>query len=138
MKNIDYLELFFRKHNLSGKIKVKYSSPHPNDDFMTDIEFENGDVININDVIFDIESEFPNDLFDKWITVKRENDISFIDWMQTNTHYVPNDIDKSTVKDYQTELEEIVKDVKRNINSLFELEVDEGDSDYDEGESEDE
>ena len=65
MKNIDYLELFFRKHNLSGKITVNYSSSVAMDEYMTDIIFENGDVININDVIFDIDSEFPPDVFEQ-------------------------------------------------------------------------
>ena len=104
MKNIDYLELFFRKHKLSGKITVKYSSPVALDDYMTDIVFENGDIININDVIFDIESDFPDDVFEQWIEVKREKDISLVDWIQTNTHYMPKDLmDRSSVEQYQNE-----------------------------------
>ena len=33
MTNINYLELFFKKHKLSGKITVKYSSPVTLDDY---------------------------------------------------------------------------------------------------------
>lgn len=137
MKNIDYLELFFRKHNLSGKIKVKFSSPIASDDTMTDIIFENGDIVNINDIIFDIESEFPEDLFDKWMEIKRQNDISFIDWIQTDIKYVPSNIDKSSSEQYHKEMDEIFKDVIKNINTVFDMEPDDGDSDED-IESEDE
>ena len=139
MKNIDYLELFFRKHKLSGKITVKYSSPVALDDYMTDIVFENGDIININDVIFDIESDFPDDVFEQWIETKREKDISLVDWIQTNTHYMPKDlIDRSSVEAYQNELSELVDNVKENINRIFQFDIDEGDSEEDNGESEDE
>ena len=50
MKNIEYLKCFFKKHSLNGRVKVKYDKPCQ-DEYMTDIEFENGDIVNINDVI---------------------------------------------------------------------------------------
>ena len=137
MKNIDYLELFFRKHKLSGRITVKYTSPIQDDDYMSDIVFEDKTVININDVIFDIESEFPNDVAEQWMEQKKTNDISLMDWIQTNTHYLPKGLDTSSVKSYQMEMEGIVDNLKQTINKIFELQVDEGDSDLDDG-SEDE
>ena len=135
MKNIEYLEAYFRKHKLSGKIKVKFSSPSATDDTMSDIVFENGDVITINDVIFDIESDFPEDVVTQWMEEKRNNDISLVDWIQSNTHYMPKDIDRTSVIEYQNELTSIVDDIKKNINSIFQLDTEEGDSDE---ESEDE
>ena len=129
MKNIDYLELFFKKHKLSGKIKVKYSSNEIDDDYMTDITLENGDVININDIIFDIESEFPDDLFNKWIESKRETGISFIDWLRSDNQYIPKDMDTSSVEKFQKEMTGIFDDVKESINKIFELIPDEGNSD---------
>lgn len=135
MKNIEYLEAYFRKHKLSGKIKVKFSSPSATDDTMSDIVFENGDVITINDVIFDIESDFPEDVVTQWMEEKRKNDISLVDWIQSNTHYMPKDIDRTSVIEYQNELTSIVDDIKKNINSIFQLDTEEGDSDE---ESEDE
>lgn len=138
MKNIEYLEQFFRKHNLSGKIKVKYNYPIEDDEYMTDITFENGDVINIHDVIFDIESELPEDLFEKWMTAKKEKDISFSDWMQTDIMYVPEDIDTSSVEAYQKEMTEIMDKIKQGIDTMFEMgeNIDTGDSDEDEDEGE--
>ena len=128
MKNIEYLEHFFRKHNLSGKIKVKYSYPTNEDDYMTDITFTNGDVININDIIFDIDSDFPNSVFDQWIVAKRKTDMSLMDWMLTNKYDIFKDIDISSVQEYQNEMTEIVDNVKKSISSVFELEPDDGDS----------
>ena len=136
MKNIDYLELFFRKHNLSGKITVNYSSSVAMDEYMTDIIFENGDVININDVIFDIDSEFPPDVFEQWIKVKREEDISLLEWIQTNTHYIPKDIDTSSIEEYQKTLTSLMEEVKQNINKVFQF--DDGGSEDENEESEDE
>lgn len=136
MKNIDYLELFFRKHNLSGKITVNYSSSVAMDEYMTDIIFENGDVININDIIFDIDSEFPPDVFEQWIKVKREEDISLLEWIQTNTHYIPKDIDTSSIEEYQKTLTSLMEEVKQNINKVFQF--DDGGSEDENEESEDE
>lgn len=136
MKNIDYLELFFRKHNLSGKITVNYSSSVAMDEYMTDIIFENGDVININDVIFDIDSEFPPDVFEQWIKVKREEDISLLEWIQTNTHYIPKDIDTSSIEEYQKTLTSLMEEVKQNINKVFQF--DDGGSEDENEEGEDE
>ena len=132
MKNIDYLEQFFRKHKLSGKVKVKYDSPIAVDDYMSDIIFENGDIINISDIIFDIDSDFPEDIAEQWMEAKKKNNISFIDWIQENPNYFPKDMDTSSVRSYQIELENIVNDMKTQITKMFELEEDDGDSDEDE------
>lgn len=132
MRNIDYLEQFFKKHGLSGRITVKYTSPTPDDDYMSDIVFENGNTININDVIFDIDSEFPNDVAEMWMEVKKENDISLVEWIQTNINYIPKFMDRSSIDQYQKELTDLFDGVKETIQSIFELEIDDGDSDSDE------
>lgn len=132
MRNIEYLEQFFRKHKLSGKVKVKYDSPIAVDDYMSDIIFENGDIVNINDIIFDIDSDFPEDIAEQWMETKRKNNISLIDWIQENSNYFPKDMDTSSVKSYQIELENIVNDMKTQITKMFELKEDDGDSDEDE------
>ena len=137
MRNIEYLEQFFRKHKLSGKVKVKYDSPIAVDDYMSDIIFENGDIININDIIFDIDSDFPEDIAEQWMETKRKNNISLIDWIQENSNYFPKDIDTSSVRSYQIELENIVNDMKTQITKMFELEEDDGDSDEDEEDEDD-
>lgn len=124
MKNIDYLELFFKKHNLSGRIKVKYSSPIQVDEYMSDITFENGDTVNINDIRFDIESDFPNDVVEQWFNENRKNRISLMSWIKTNPTYIPEDIDKTSVEEFQKEMTDLVDNVKESINSIFEMKTD--------------
>ena len=132
MKNIDYLELFFKKHNLPGKVTIKYSSPSVIDEYMSHITLENGDVIHINDIIFDIESKLPEDIIEQWLEKKREQpELTLQDWMQTDIHYIPKDIDVSSVKEYQEEMNEIVNTVKESINQLFDIPIDDGDSEDD-------
>lgn len=136
MKNIDYLELFFKKHNLSGRITVKYSSRTAIDDYMSDVTFENGENVSINDIIFDIDSDLPDDIFDKWIEARKENDISLPEWIQTDMHYLPKDMDTSSVEEFQKEVTTIIDDVKQAMDTIFKL--DPGDSDEeDDDESED-
>ena len=97
------------------------------------LNFENGDVVNINDIRFDIDSDFPNDIFDQWIIIRRKEDISLLDWLKNNTHYFPKNIDNSSVEEYKKELESVVDDIKENINKLFQMETDDGDSDDESG-----
>lgn len=132
MKNIQYLEQFFKKHNLSGRITVKYTSPVEEDDYMSDIILADGTTIHISDVIFDIESEFPEEIGRLWMEEKKKNDISFMDWIQTDVDYLSKLIDTSSVEEYQNEMTNIFDEVKDTINKIFELEVDDGDSDEDE------
>lgn len=134
MKNIDYLELFYKKHNLSGRVSVRYSSNVVMDDYMMDATFENGETININDIIFDIDSELPDDLLDLWLEARKENDISLPEWIQTDTHYLPKDITSGSVDEFKKEMTEIFDGVKQAMDHIFKL--DPGDSDEDEGEDE--
>lgn len=133
MKNIEYLEQFFKKHKLTGKISVNYSSRLVVDEFMTDIMFEDGVSININDIIFDIDSELPDDVLGLWLEARKENDLSLPEWIQTNIKYVP-DMDRSSVEAYQKEMTDLFMEVEDKINTILKFRPeDEGDS-----ESEDE
>ncbi len=135
MKNIDYLELFFRKHNLSGRVSVNYSSRIAIDEYMTDIVFEDGLTINIHDIIFDVDSELPEYIAEQWMKEKKEKDVSLVDWIQEGTHYMPEEIDKSSLEEYKKDLEGLVGDLKESMTKIFTFIQDEGDS---EEESEDE
>lgn len=122
MKNIEYLEQFFRKHDLKGKIKVKYDKSGQ-DEYMTDIIFENGDVMNINDAIFDIESDLEPDVVKQWLKSKKDNDVSLMEWIQTDNHYIP-EFDNTAMKEYQREIESMWNDAKEKIDRVFELQDD--------------
>lgn len=135
MKNIDYLELFFKKHNLSGRVTVQYSAKVAIDEYMTDIVFEDGLTINIHDIIFDVDSELPEYIAEQWMKEKKEKDVSLVDWVQEGTHYMPEEIDKSSLEEYKKDLEGLVGDLKESMTKIFTFIQDEGDS---EEESEDE
>jgi hypothetical protein len=56
-----------------------------------------------------------------------------MDWVQTDIHYMPKDMDTSSVEYFQKEMTTVFDEVKQTINKVFEFEPDD-DSD----ESEDE
>ena len=128
MKNIDYLELFFRKHNLSGRVTVHYSSVPSVDEYMTDVVLDNGDTINIHDIIFDVDSGLPDYIAEQWMKEKKERDISLVDWVQEGTHYMPEKIDTTSLDDYKKELEGLVGDLKESMTKIFTFIPDEGES----------
>jgi hypothetical protein len=133
MTNLQYLEQFFKKHGLKGKLKVKYTNGQNDDDYMSDLIFESGDTMNIHDVIFDIESDLSPDVVGQWLKYKKENneDISLMDWISTDNHYVPEGIDYSSMDEYRIEIETMMNGIKDGIEQLFTLK-DDGDSDEDE------
>ena len=57
-------------------------------------------MISSNDIIFDIESEFPNSVVEQWLTAKKEKDISLMEWFQSNKYNMFANIDKSSITDY--------------------------------------
>ena len=131
MKNIEYLTQFFRKHKLSGRVKVYYSSPTQIDEFLDNVTLDNGENLNISDIIFDIESELPEDMLELWLDARKENDLSFPEWLQTNTHYVPKEMDRSSVEEYRKEMEGLFDQVKTSIDTILKFQPE--DSDDDEG-----
>lgn len=127
MGNIEYLELFFRKHGLSGKLTVHYSSPVRVDEFLDYVTLEDGETIYMSDIIFDIESGLPEDMLDMWLEARKENGLSFPEWLQTDTHYVPKNMDKSSVEEYQREMEGLFDQVKNSIDTILKFQPDDSD-----------
>ena len=86
----------------------------------------------MNDIIFDIESELPEDMLEMWFDARKENDLSFPEWLQTNINYVPKNMDTSSVDEYRKEMEGLFGQVKTSIDTILNFEPE--DSDYEEGE----
>jgi len=102
------------------------------DDYMSDIIFEDGTVININDIIFDIISLLPEDVVEQWLEARKDKPgLSLSEWMKTDIHYCPKNIDTSSVKEYQKELTVLIDNVKQTIENVFTMAEDDGDSDED-------
>lgn len=109
-----------------------YSSPTQIDEFLDNVTLDNGENLNISDIIFDIESELPEDMLELWLDARKENDLSFPEWLQTNTHYVPKEMDRSSVEEYKKEMEGLFDQVKTTIDTILKFQPE--DSDDDEGE----
>lgn len=133
MTNLQYLEQFFKKHNLKGKITVEYTGRQTDDDYMSDIVFENGDKLNIHDVIFDIESDLNLDVVGQWLKYKKTNneDISLMDWISLDNHYIPEGIDYSSMNEYRNEIETMIEGIKNSIEQILTPNEDSDDDDDD-------
>ena len=140
MTNLEYIFLFAEKHNFprmecevvfnaidDGSGKDIYTT----DDDIISVKFDKSVVeneINIKDIRFDIDSEFPEDVFDMW--QKDDPSVSFRTWISLG-RYVPTIIKNA---EYFDELEALTKEIEMKMSSIFStIEEEYGDSDYDEG-----
>jgi hypothetical protein len=137
MTNVEYIFEFANKHNFpKSECEVMFNAVDDgsgNDIYTTDddivaVRFEESIVeneINIEDIRFDIDSDFPEDVFFMW--QKDLPDVSFKTWISMG-RYVPTIIQNTEFFD---ELDMLTKDIEMKIDSMFSnIETDDGDSDY--------
>lgn len=140
MTNIEYIFIFADKHNFpKTECEVIFNSVNGNtdlfaaDDDIISVKFEKSLVeneIKIDDIRFDIDSNFPEDVFFAW--QKDDPTISFKSWIALG-RYIPTIIQNA---DYFDELDMLTKEIEMKLESLFTNIEEGGDSDYDdEGES---
>ena len=144
MTNIEYIFKFAEKHNFpQTNCEVKFKAVddgsgrdiYTTDDDIISVKFDKSLVANelkIADIRFDIDSNFPEDVFEVW-----QNDdpkISFMDWIALG-RYIPTIIQNA---EYLDELESLTKEIEMKLERLFpDIGLDYGDSDYDEEYDED-
>ena len=137
MTNIEYIFIFADKHNFpKTECEVIFNSVNGNtdlfaaDDDIISVKFEKSLVeneIKIDDIRFDIDSNFPEDVFFAW--QKDDPTISFKSWIALG-RYIPTIIQNA---DYFDELDALTKEIEMKLESVFStIENDDGDSDYDE------
>ena len=139
MTNVEYIFLFAEKHNFPKmECEVVFNAIddgsgndiYTTDDDIISVKFDKSVVeneIKIEDIRFDIDSEFPEDVFDIW--QKDDPSISFKTWISMG-RYVPTIIQNA---EYFDELESLTKEIQMKLESVFSaIENDDGDSDYDE------
>lgn len=142
MTNVEYIFIFAEKHNFpktecevifrnaSGKNDI-----YTNDNDIISVKFDQSLVANeikIEDIRFDVDSNFPEDVFFVW--QKDDPSISFRSWIALG-RYVPTIIQNA---DYFDELEALTKEIQMKLESIFtNIEEDDGNSDYDEDEDDD-
>lgn len=137
MTNIEYIFIFADKHNFpKTECEVIFNSVNGNtdlfaaDDDIISVKFEKSLVeneIKMEDIRFDIDSEFPEDVFDIW--QKDDPSISLKTWISLG-RYIPTIIQNA---EYFDELDALTKEIEMKLESVFStIENDDGDSDYDE------
>jgi hypothetical protein len=137
MTNVEYIFIFANKHNFpKTECEVVFNAVddgsgndiHTTDDDIIAVRFDKSLVeneIKMEDIRFDIDSDFPEDVFDIW--QKDMPDVSFRTWISMG-RYVPTII-KNT--EFFDELEMLTKEIQMKMESMFSnIEVDNGDSDY--------
>ena len=140
MTNVEYIFLFADKHNFpKTECEVIFNTVDGGDvtdDDIRIVKFDKSLVandLNIDDIRFDIDSDFPEDVFEMW--QKDDPSISFKSWIALG-RYVPTIIQNA---DYFDELDLLTKEIEMKLASIFSnIEEDDGSSDYDEGDSDDE
>ena len=139
MTNLEYIFLFAEKHNFpKTECEVVFNAVDDcsggdihttDDDDIISVKFDKSLVeneIKMSDIRFDIDSNFPDDVFFMW--QKDDPEISFRNWIAMG-RYVPTIIQNA---DYFYELDSLTKEIEMKLESLFsKIETDDGDSDFD-------
>jgi hypothetical protein len=138
MTNVEYIFEFANKHNFpKSECEVIFNAVDDNsgnDIYTTDydiiaVKFDESIVnneIKMEDIRFDIDSDFPEDVFFMW--QKDMPEVSFRKWISLG-RYVPTIIQNTEFFD---ELEMLTKEIEMKLESLFSIseDNDDGDSDY--------
>lgn len=137
MTNVEYIFEFANKHNFpKTECEVVFNAVDDgsgNDIYTTDddiiaVRFDKSLVeneIKMEDIRFDIDSDFPEDVFFMW-----QNDcpeMTFKGWIAMG-RYVPTIIQNA---EYLNELDALTKEIEMKLESIFtNIEKDDGDSDF--------
>lgn len=136
MTNIEYLFIFADKHNFpKTDCEVMFNAVddgsgndiYTTDDDIISVRFDKSLVeneINIEDIRFDIDSDFPEDVFFMW--QKDMPEVSFRNWIAMG-RYIPTIIQNTEFFD---ELDMLTKEIEMKLDSMFSIIEDDGDSDY--------
>jgi hypothetical protein len=138
MTNVEYIFEFANKHNFpKSECEVVFNIPddgvttevYASDDDIISVKFDKSLVeneIRIEDIRFDIDSNFPEDVFFMW--QKDNPEISFKGWIAMG-RYVPTIIKNA---DFFNELDILTKEIQMKMETMFDnIGVDDGDSDSD-------
>lgn len=137
MTNVEYIFLFAEKHNFpKTECEVVFNAVddgsgrdiYTTDDDIRAVRFDKTLVeneIKMEDIRFDIDSDFPEDVFFMW--QKDNPEISFKGWIAMGK-YIPTIIQNA---DFLNELDSLTKEIELKLESVFSnIEVDDGDSDF--------
>ena len=145
MTNVEYIFEFANKHNFpKTECEVVFNAIdggggkdiRTTDDSIISVKFDKSLVeneIKIEDIRFDIDSNFPEDVFFMW--QKDNPEISFSGWIAMGK-YVPTIIKNA---DFFNELDVTTKEIEMKLESMFSnISEDDGSSDFDENDEDEE
>ena len=137
MTNVEYIFLFAEKHNFpKTECEVVFNAVddgsgrdiYTTDDDIKAVRFDKSLVeneIKMEDIRFDIDSNFPEDVFFMW-----QNDnpkISYKGWIAMG-RYIPTIIQNT---DFLDELDSLTKEIEMKLDNMFSnIEEDDGSSDF--------
>lgn len=137
MTNVEYIFLFAEKHNFpKTECEVVFNAVddgsgrdiYTTDDDIRAVRFDKSLVANeikMEDIRFDIDSDFPEDVFSMW--QKDNPEMSFKGWIAMGK-YIPTIIQNA---DFLNELDSLTKEIEMRLESVFSnMETDDGDSDF--------
>ena len=124
MTNLEYIFLFAEKHNFpKSDCEVVFNAVddgsgkdiYTTDDDILAVRFDKNLVeneIRMEDIRFDIDSDFPEDVFSMW--QKDNPEISFREWIAMGK-YIPTIIQNA---DFLYELDSLTKEIEMKLESL--------------------
>ena len=139
MTNVEYIFAFAEKHNFpKTECEVVFNAIddgsgrviHTTDDDIISVKFDKNLVeneIKIDDIRFDVDSNFPDDVFFMW--QKDNPEMTFKGWIALG-RYVPTIIQNA---DFFNELDTLTKEIEMKLEAMFSnMQIDDGESDFDE------
>jgi hypothetical protein len=139
MTNVEYIFAFAEKHNFpKTECEVVFNAIddgsgrviHTTDDDIISVKFDKSLVeneIKIDDIRFDVDSNFPDDVFFMW--QKDNPEMTFKGWIALG-RYVPTIIQNA---DFFNELDTLTKEIEMKLEVMFSnMQIDDGESDFDE------
>ena len=144
LTNVEYIFLFAEKHNFpKTECEVVFNAVddgsgrdiYTTDDDIIAVRFDKSLVANeikMEDIRFDIDSDFPDDAFSMW--QKDNPEMSFKGWIAMGK-YIPTIIQNA---DFLNELDSLTKEIEMRLESVFSnMEMGE-DSDFEEDDEDNE
>lgn len=142
MRNDEYIRLFLRKHHYDGNIIVqtRYGNTweHVESIICNEKDIPSKKSISMDDIQYDILSEFPEDLFFQWLKYCKDNgDISYKKWIteSPDSTYNPSELDTSGIEKFKKKIEDSVDNMFGDFEKKYgtsDLYDEDSDEDFDE------
>lgn len=116
MRDIDYIKRFAVKHKFKGVARIESNSLYlSNEDCPVSLP------VSMDDIIFDVISDLPEECFKQWMNHRLNNDISFKDWISSGCSFVPDGVDQTGMEKVKKDLFEYVEQISNSFDERWKL-----------------